>query len=260
MNILFCGCGKMSQAFATVIKDIPGASFDCYSPSGQTAKELAKLVLGQVFDLQKQKHFDVIVLGMKPQQFSLDSVPHSLYSEKTIFISLLGATSLPKILSKLTKAKKVIRLMPNLLIAKSSGTTLGTFFNIHSSEKEFWMRYFRRSGDFFEMNDQEIDQMTLLSGCLPAYYYYLFNEVVIFARSSSLPMDTALEVFISASRGVLSQNIDSKMNFTEMISQVASKGGITQAVLDSWSSEHYKNMFQDGFKKGLERIVKLSGD
>lgn len=258
MNILFCGCGKMSKAFASVIKDIPGVIFDCYSPSGQTAKELAQFVQGQVFDIQKEKHFDVIVLGMKPQQFSSSSVPLSLYSEKTIFISLLGATSLTKIMNTLTKAKKIIRLMPNLLIAKSSGTTLGTFLNIPSLEKEFWMGYFRRSGDFFEMNDQEIDQMTLLSGCLPAYYYYLFNEVVTFAKSSNLPVDKALEVFISASRGVLAQRIEAKMNFTEMISQVASKGGITQAVLDSWSSEPYKNMFQDGFKKGLERIAKLS--
>jgi pyrroline-5-carboxylate reductase len=257
MKVLFMGSGKMAQAVGVVLShEKPDWQFFCYSPTGLSAGVMSKKIQAHVISDLKQDNqkFDVIVLGMKPQQFSAEAVPEKLRHHDLLVVSLLAATPIAKIQQTLG-VNKIIRLMPSLMMANKKGTTLFCGQGIDKNDHDSWIKILQSHGDVFELTESEIDKMTIFSGCVPAYVFYWLKEVKNFSHKNQINPDLALEIFLSSLKGSLSVDLTQVNSFDQKISEVASKGGVTQAVLEKWNEKG--DFFQEGFSSGLRRINEL---
>lgn len=232
MRILIWGCGQMARAMAVGLKSSdPQIEFLCWNPTLSKAQELARELDGQVW--QAGDKFDAAMLGFKPQKLTEGLTllrPH--LAENTILISLLAGTQIKKFLLT-TPCQRVVRLMPNLAVASGHGVVLWGHHGLESEEVSKWQLRLNGLGLAPLMSEEHIDLYTLHSGCAPAYLYQWIYDAGEFAADNGGDAQLARKILIEALKGSLAK-LDANEDMNQKIAQVASKGGVTEAVLKTW--------------------------
>lgn len=244
MKLLIWGCGNMARAIALGLKrSDPQIKFMCWNPTLSKAQELSRELGGQVW--QSGDEFEAVILGFKPQKISEALfLLNSHLKVETILISLLAATQIKKFIN-LTPSKRVIRLMPNLGVATGDGVVLWGQLGLSSTEVAFWQQRLNGLGLAPLMDEEHIDLYTLHSGCAPAFLFQWIHDAGEFAAKNGGEAELGRKILIEAFKGTLAR-LEAKEDMAHKISQVASKGGVTEAVLLTW-----KNVCSDYIQKGL---------
>ena len=248
MKILIWGCGSMSSSWALGLQE-SGLEFICYNPTPSKAQELAQKLKGVVWSGQD---FDAVVLGFKPQKLAeAEDELKKIIKPDTLVISLLAGVKMSRL--KTAFNAPVIRLMPNLLIAKGSGVCLWSS-TLSSDANAQWQQNFNRLGFAPYMSEKEIDLYTLHAGCSPAFLFFLIQEMKNIAQENGGDSTLAAQILVQSLKGTI-QDLEGVEDFEAMMNKVASKGGVTEATLKSWKDS---SAFAVGLRKGLQRISELS--
>lgn len=244
MRILIWGCGNMARAMALGLKSSdPQIEFLCWNPTMSKAQELSRELNGSVW--QSGDEFEAVMLGFKPQKLSEGlTLLKSHLKADTILISLLAATQIKKFLTA-TPCTQIVRLMPNLGVATGDGVVLWGQQGLKATDIVTWQKRLNGLGLAPLMSEEHIDLYTLHSGCAPAYLYQWVHDAGEFAALNGGDAELARKILIEAFKGTL-KKLDSQEDMNHKISQVASKGGVTEAVLTTW-----KKVCGDYIKQGL---------
>ncbi len=239
----------MSSALALGLEG-QEVEFSLFNPTITKAQALSsKLSKAAIWNGEK---FDAIVLGFKPQKLSEAVVAlKPLLKPDTLIISLLAGVKIQKLQSLL--GTMVLRLMPNLAIAEGKGVCLWSS-SLSANENVLWQKNFNALGFAPLISEIELDLYTLHAGCSPAYMYFLIQEMKDFAAQSGGDSKLAAKILIRSLQGALNQ-LSGEEDFNSLITQVASKGGVTEATLKSWKES---GAIDSGLKAGLDRIQQLS--
>lgn len=255
MKVLVLGAGKMVEAILTgLMKNHDLSEFQIFSPSGSSAKRLADKVGSQALvDLTSVKKPDWILLGCKPQQLAEASHLLPDHLRECEFVSILAALTEEKQLSVL-RAKKLIRLMPNLPVEFNQGVCL--LSSVSSGNKlEAFEKVFSDLGHAFIVSESELDELTLLTGSGPAFFYEFARYLAgSFASLNDQKREELVRLVMFGS-ALSAQNSSSSLE--QMISAVTSKGGVTIATLEAWRERSLGLIVKDGLETGKKRMTKI---
>lgn len=256
MKILVMGAGKMVEAILVGLKNkIDLGDFHIYSPSGKSAQTLAKKV-GATFvgSLDEVQNPDFVFLGCKPQQLN-ELAPSILGKfEDTTFVSMLAALT-EKTQLKILKAKKLIRIMPNLPVSFNQGVTL---ISSDSAPEDLpkLNNLFSQLGLVQVLAENELEELTLLTGSGPAFFYeFTKNMAESFSSLDPISRETLARMVLSGA-GVSA--ISEAHDLNTMLGNVTSKAGVTIAVIEEWRRLNLSELVLKGIQKGKERSRALA--
>ena len=220
----------MARAMVTQVhkfeKDI---EFYTFTPSGTRAKKLAMEVGGQaILKLVDLPECDLYLIACKPQQ--LDQLVcnlEGLLKGKNI-VSVLAAINLDTLSAKF-ESKNIIRVMPNTPSEIGLGVSLSIAHNKANDDAyESAKRFLRPCGEVIELKEEkELDELTIFSGCGPAYLYRFAlayeKKLISMGHGKELSRRLVNQTFLGSAQ--LMKN--SELEISTLINNVTSKGGVT---------------------------------
>ncbi len=202
----------------------------------------------------------ILVLAVKPQ--IIEPVMASLKNQitkNTIIISIAAGIDFIN-LNKALGTDKIIRAMPNTPVAVGKGVVGAVAFSgVNENEREIANALLAASSKTFWFdNETDLNALTFVSGCGPAYVFLLVeamakagveqglepNQAKLLARQTIIGAAKLMEEDLSEA-SVLRQN-------------VTSKGGVTEAALSVLMEEKgFDYLFSKAFKKAKKRNLEL---
>ena len=208
------------------------------------------------------KSSDLVILAVKPKSFTdlakeLTLKSSAGYSAK-LFVSVMAGIQISKI-SKQLSTNNIARCMPNLAMKVDAGVT-GWIKNKKSTfNTKLIQNFFDLWGYNFEVKTEKmLDAVTALSGCGPAYFYFLTQSLSSSAQKLGLSEVKAVQIanqtFIGAARLFADQNVSAE----ELIKRVASKGGATEAAIKTLKKNKFPVVFNKGVQAAFKRAEAIS--
>lgn len=214
-----------------------------------------------IFDDVQELDADLIIVAVKPQDFQsvAENFKFKLKSTQMI-LSIMAGIKIGKV-QKLLNHPAVVRAMPNsptLLGMGITGYTAAkgiTFIDLMNVEK--LLNSTGRS--VYLENEDLLDGVTALSGSGPAYFYYIVDAMI--KAGIQMGIDENLsKLFVKQTMlGAYHLINNSDKNIEELIKDVASKGGTTEAALKTFEDNNFKEILQKGILNAEKRARQLNG-
>lgn len=237
-RIAILGAGKMGTAMYDALRSVFG--------------ENDVLLCDRSTDTTLLAGYDVVVFAVKPQDFA--ACVHGLKVDLSakIILSIMAGVSLAQ-LTDATHAARVVRAMPNVSVQVRAGFTPW----VASSaviEKDVIRQILSCFGTEMELAiESQIDAITPLSGCGPAYFFYLCEllqeKAVKVGFTQAQARLIAEQTFIGAAK-VLAEK---KISAADLRAAVTSKGGSTEAAFESLAADHFADIFEKALDAAFNR-------
>lgn len=266
MKILLLGPGKMGGAWLNRL-----ASTDVYSLIERLAvvqpsmnkqdlyKNYSKIeFFTDAASLAKNYEPDVVIIAIKPQIFSkvLPEIQKALSG--ALILSVAAGKSVTTIKRFTNNNNRIVRVMPN--IGMSIGKSVNLLYadqTLTSNDKELAETLLSPTGNQYWLDSEvDIDKLTPITGCSPAFYYQLSLELVNTMITAGYNKDMATQLVkdtlaASAAYG--------NKEFKGLISDVASKKGVTEAALEAMEPI-MNRMVSEAYEAAICRIKELKNE
>lgn len=214
-----------------------------------------------VFDEVKDLNADLIIIAVKPQDFQkvADNIPFSI-KESQMILSIMAGIKIEKIQKSLNHSL-VVRAMPN------SPTLLGMGITGYTSAEGISVnqlmtieRLLNSTGrSVYLENEELLDGVTALSGSGPAYFYYIVDAMIKAGTEMGIDENLAKLFVKQTMLGAYHLINNSEKNLEDLIKDVASKGGTTEAALKTFNENHLKEILKQGILNAEKRAKELNG-
>ena len=260
MVIGILGYGNMGRAIATNVNAQGNTKLRICAHSKEKIIDTFVVQCETLDELLAQS--DVVFLCVKPQDFHNITFPHDP-TKKTVpfFISIMAGISIATIQEK-TGQTKIVRTMPNLPLQVQQGVIGWHVPHNVFSDKELTIvtQLLHMLGtDIRVENEDQLNVITALSGSGPAYVF-LFTEALIRAGTDlGLPAREARTIAIKTIEGSLAYiATQNDVPLNDLITKVASRGGTTEAALQSIDPETFYKTWSDATHAAYDRAKELS--
>jgi pyrroline-5-carboxylate reductase len=264
MKILIVGGGNMGMTYAQSLLRahlVPETGMMILEKSAAKAEELRKRGIGTVYSQAEDclEGADLIILAVKPQDApDLFRRLRPLVDPQQLFLSIMAGITIDQIAASLG-ASKVIRAMPNLPAQIGMGMTAYTASEaVTRIELVMVQNLLNTTGKAIYVADETlINATTAISGSGPAYVFYFMEALMEAARR--MGFDSAQsELLVSQTfRGAV--ELFSKSDFTcgEWIRRVSSRGGTTEAAMNTFRETTVFEDIVSGAQAALQRAEEL---
>jgi pyrroline-5-carboxylate reductase len=200
-----------------------------------------------VFIAVKPYHSDDLFTKMKP-----------LLNEEQIIVSLMAGVTIQTIQDGLG-VKKVIRTMPNLPAQVGKGVTSYTESESVSKVELLMVRnLIDTTGNSVHVDTEKfIDASTGISGSGPAYVFYFMQSMLEAALKMGFSEYDSKVLVSSTFEGAIELFRQGDISPKLWIERVASKGGTTQAAIDSMEDNNVKELIKEAAYAAFDRAVEL---
>jgi pyrroline-5-carboxylate reductase len=201
---------------------------------------------------------DTVVVSVKPKDVAalLPTVAEHTPREAVV-VSVAAGITLAELASGLP-ALPLARAMPNICAAVGQAATAVTFRDDDAHRRGRVLSLFGLLGYAFETTEDQFDAITALSGSGPAYAYLILDALTTAGERLGLPAALsrllATRTFAGAARMALHHD---DVPFTQLIGQVASPGGTTEAALKRMSELCVAGGIVEGVTSAKERAGAL---
>ena len=259
----FIGCGKMARAIIGSMTEGKGVSpneilvFD--------VKERALDAVGKDFKVglaksnkQLVEDSDIIFLAVKPQNLvEVFKEVRDFVSKEKLFVSIAAGISTEELQRGLPKAR-IVRVMPNLACSVKESMACYTLAKTATPmDQQFVEAVFSRAGKVLEVEEKKMDAVTVLSGSGPGFIALFLDALSSAAIAQGLSEEEAGVLAKQTLLGTARLLNEKKISPNELVSMVASKGGVTQAGLDLFSERKFKELVADAVKAAVKRSREL---
>jgi len=264
MKVLVIGAGNMGLTYAEGMASSPLISKNklrIYDTDPKKIKTLRKdsrfMVYNNLEDCLPKA--DMVFIAVKPyhsDDLFQQMIP--MLNDGQIFVSLMAGVTIETIQSKL-EAKKVVRTMPNLPAQVGKGVTSYTESKEVSKIELIMVRnLLDTTGTSIHVDTEKfIDASTGISGSGPAYVFYFMQSMLEAALKMGFS-DYDSKVLVSNTfEGAIELFNQSDLSPENWIDRVASKGGTTQAAIDSMEDNNVKERIKDAAYAAFNRAVEL---
>lgn len=226
----------------------------------------------KITTLNKEPHFDVydnlddclpkadiVFLAVKPYHIEdLFKSMASQINDQQIFVSLMAGVTIDTIKTQLG-ATKVVRAMPNLPAKVGKGVTSYTESPEVSKVELIMVRnLLDTTGTSIHVTTENfIDASTGISGSGPAYVFYFMQSMLDAALKMGFSAYDSKVLVSNTFEGAIELFNQSDISPETWISRVASKGGTTQAAIDSMDDNNVKQLIQDAAYAAFDRAIEL---
>jgi len=178
---------------------------------------------------------DIVVFCVKPQSLAqvMDEIGDMDFSNKLV-ISIIAGKRIAYFKENLRNCTKVVRTMPNLGVLVGKGAVAYATSEECCDDEVCKANSILNTGSLaMRVKEEDIDTITALSGCGPAFISFFLKAMEEAAVGQGLDKDVARRLLFQTLAGTYEYLRRSGDTYTHFISKVASKGGATQAGLDT---------------------------
>ncbi len=252
MKIGFIGVGNMNSAI------IDGLVANGYNQeniyiTNRTFSKMDKYLKTKINRVQTSEEVidnsDVIILGIKPNDYKLWLDENQL-GEKTLISIGAGITS--EFLANYTH--NFILTMPNTPSSVGHGTTL--IIESPNLTEEI-INIFNAFGKAVIINETELPEYMLLTGCSPAYFFTFVDQLSKQFELLGITGDQSSKLLIDVMEGSL-EMLKGELSANQLTQNVCSPGGVTIEVVKQLNLGLEESLNR-GFKNALARNEELKG-
>lgn len=257
-KIAIIGGGHIGQAFVEGFINsgkVVGSQLIVANPSLSKLSHLKKIGV-EITSNNKTaaKKADLIFLAVTPSVIGqvLEELKESLENKRVI--SLAAVISI-KSLQKHVNNTEIIRIMPNMAVFCNQGV-IGIFSkNKDTSEIK---QLLSALGSVIEVkNEEDLDSLTLLSGCGPAIISQLIEMLAGYGIKIGLSSDISHTLAEQTFRGTTAILEKSKQSPSQLIEAVSTKGGISEAIIQLMQKDDLNINFSKAMNAGYKKLAKL---
>ncbi len=267
MKIGIIGCGNMGEAilaqsakrkaqnFIVFEKDKLKQAFACRIYHVKVAKNIIDLV----------RRSGIIIIAVKPQD--IDAVLEQIHQgielsgkRNILVISIAAGIQTEYLENKISGRVRVVRAMPNMPGAIGQGiTALTRGYYATSKDLKLAEKIFKSLGATLEIRKEGlIDVVTAVSGSGPAYIFFIVNAILTAAKGLHLDKKSANQLIYHTVVGAMGLYKKNNFDTEKLISQVASKGGTTEAALKVFRDKKLEKILWDGIFAAHQKAIELS--
>jgi len=201
-------------------------------------------------------HSDVIVLAVKPQVLeSVLSEMGSVIPQRATVVSIAAGVGTQKLKDAANRDDlSIVRVMPNTPAMLGAGMSV-LFSDETQTHKDAAEYILAASGEVaWVENENDLHAVTAVSGSGPAYFFLLAESMQAAGESLGLSKELASKLANQTALGAGKMLADSGRDAATLRAQVTSKGGTTQAALDTM----YENELPITVRKAIQAAHKRS--
>lgn len=267
MKILIIGGGNMGLTYARSFlrsKISSTADLMILEKSAEKAKQLQSLEIGTIYTHPDAclHSADLIILAVKPQDASqLFSYIKPQVDNQQVYLSIMAGVKIETIAKELG-AKKIIRAMPNLPAQIGMGMTVFTSNDeVTRIELVMVQNLINTTGkSIYVEKESLIDASTAVSGSGPAYVFFFMKAMMSAAAELGFNQSESALLVSQTFKGTV--DLYNKHNFSceEWIQKVASRGGTTEAAINSFTNHEVHDDILQAVHAAMERATALGNN
>lgn len=266
LSIAFLGAGRMASAIVDGLlaqKVCAPADLLCTDGGDDTARQLAaRTGIRAVSDLPALLDgAGAVVLACKPQQLAgLDTRMAELTAGKLV-LSILAGKRLSRLTQAFPQARGIVRAMPNTPGQIGAGITAWSSLRpLMDSDRKQVDAVLGALGQVVEMEEEQLDAVTGLSGSGPAYVFEFAAALRDAGEAAGLPRAVAgrlaLETLLGSARLLARTGTEPET----LRDQVTSPNGTTFAGLQRMAARDFRGLIKETVLAATERSKELSRD
>lgn len=264
MKVLVIGAGNMGLTYSEGMANSPLLSKHKLRIFDTDPKKIESLRQDERFDVYDTlddclPKADIVFIAVKPYHSDgLFKTMKPMLNKEQLIVSLMAGVTIDTIKKKLD-AIKVIRTMPNLPAQVGKGVTSYTESQDVSKVELIMVRnLLDTTGTSIHVETENfIDASTGISGSGPAYVFYFMQSMLEAALQMGFS-DYDSKVLVSSTfEGAIALFNENKLSPKSWIDKVASKGGTTQAAIESMEDNNVKTLIQEAAYAAFDRAVEL---
>lgn len=260
----FIGTGNMGSALSKALAvSVPAESIILSNRTPEKAEKLAAQLgaaAGTNQDVAAQA--DCIFLAVKPQIMPsvLDSLRETLAGrEHVLLVTMAAGKTMQSVCTMAGMECPVIRIMPNTPVEIGQGVIL-TARNDKVSDEEFaaFHKDLAGAGTLVDLEENQIDAASVISGCGPAYVFMFINAMKKAGITLGLSEQTAQALAEGTAAGSALLAIKSGQTLDTLTDNVCSPGGSTIEGVKSFQKDGLDEMTARALKAAYDRTLELS--
>lgn len=264
MKIVIIGGGNMGKTYAqSFLGSHIIRPYDLYTLE-KNADKHEDLRRNNIINIETSpgdfiKETDLIVLAVKPQDAeNLYPTMKPFVREDHIVLSIMAGVKVDTIEEKLG-IKKIVRAMPNLPAQIGMGMTAFTANEeVTKDELISVQNLLSTTGKAIYFNNEKmLDAATAISGSGPAYVYYFMDAMINAAQSLGFTDGQADLLVWQTFNGSIHLHNKNTLSCAEWIARVKSKGGTTEAALNTFNNQKLNETIKAGLQAAFNRAVEL---
>jgi pyrroline-5-carboxylate reductase len=257
-RIVFLGAGSITEAIIRgLLKTEKILAHNVHALNRSNQEKLNQLQsqyniqVGFIHELASDfiQNADIIVLAMKPKdagQAIIELKQH--LNMKQLLVSVIAGLSIGTIESLLEQPFPIVRTMPNTSCTIGLGSTGISFSSaVNLNQRKIAIEIFSSVGEVLEVNEAQLDIVTGVSGCGPAYVYYLMEAMISGGVLGGLTAEMARQLTVQTVLGAASMVKITEENPAALRKKVTSPNGATLAAIET--------MDRHSFSEGIEKAV-----
>lgn len=264
LRIAFIGAGRMARAMAGGIIQKQTARPEhicCTSADDGTGEALAN-ALGIRFSLdpaQLLEGADVVILACKPQQLATIDPALSDGCAGKLVISILAGATRERLRTAFSKARNVVRTMPNTPGLIGAGVTVyAQNPDLNEGDEATVRSILSALGQVHAAEEKDLDAVTAVSGSGPAYVFEMVAALrdagIAEGLSPELAYPLALQTVLGAAQ-LLQAVPETPETHREWVS---SPGGTTLAGLAVMDQNNFRGLIKDTVTAAANRSRELA--
>ncbi|MGI9296930.1 MAG: pyrroline-5-carboxylate reductase [Gammaproteobacteria bacterium] len=260
MKIAFVGGGHIAAAMIAGMRAGERAADDIIvaDRNSEKRRKLREKFGVPVADSQNAlpKNADILILAVKPA--AMRAACRKITQRRAIVVSVAAGVSLAKIAAWIPFAPRhLARAMPNTPLAAAAGMTV-----CHAVAPEIHAQVgalFASAGKVLWVKDEAmLDAATAVSGCGPAYLYYLAEAMEEAATAAGFSAAEARLLVSQTLRGGGEMLCARDESAAELRRAVAVKGGATERAIAAIESQNWKKIVHDAVRAAQNRAEEIA--
>lgn len=264
IKIVFIGAGRMASAIVHGLLEkehYAPEEIACTCGDDPTGPALAEATGIQYFgDITSALYeTEAVVLACKPQQFAAIDQSLADAAKGKLILSILAGTPLSRLSEKFSSARNVVRTMPNTPGQIGAGVTAFTPLR-ELSEKDTAIveNTLSSLGNFHEVEEEDLDAVTALSGSGPAYVFEFAAALRDAGINAGLPEPLAESLSIDTLLGAAMLLAESDDSAEDLRKAVTSPGGTTAAALQVMEDSGFRDLIDQAIAAAKARSIELA--
>lgn len=172
---------------------------------------------------------DIIFICVRPSDIKsvLEEIKSNV-KEDTLIVSLNGSITF-ELIEKVIN-HKIAKAIPSVTAEVNQSQTLVCFNNnVTDSEKKELISILKCMGNVIELPENEMGMGSELVSCMPGFIASIFDVLCQAAKKhTSIPEKQVVRMVLNTLCATGSLMLENDMSFNEVVSRVATKGGITE--------------------------------
>lgn len=259
----FIGAGKMAGAIIHGILasgKVKASEIACSCGNDDTGKNLSKETSISLADSLEAlfSQSKTIVAACKPQQLK-DVAAAGKSAQSGILVSILAGTSISRLRECFPNVKKIVRVMPNMPAQISQGISCyAAESQLSDDEKKTIDTVLSAIGEYMEVEENQLDAVTALSGSGPGYIFEFAAAMIEGAKKMGFTEAQAKKLVERTLTGSALLLEKSPLSADELRIAVSSPGGTTLAALDVFSKNNFRQTVSQALEAAKNRSQELS--